>query len=82
MQHQSIKATTHGTEQATDLETRAIEAKNHDNQEKPMTNQHNAAAMTEEQLEWVAGGKAGGYEPGARYVDWKAYASKMHESVE
>ena len=37
------------------------------------TQRADAVAMTEQQLEAVAGGKAGGYEPGARYVDWKAY---------
>jgi hypothetical protein len=37
------------------------------------TKQNDTAALTEEQLDWVAGGKAGGYEPEASYVEWKTY---------
>ncbi len=37
------------------------------------TKQDDTAALTDEQLEWVVGGKAGGYQPGSSYVEWKRY---------
>jgi len=37
------------------------------------TQQNDTAALTDEQVEWVAGGKGGGYQLGASYAEWKRY---------
>ncbi len=37
------------------------------------TKQNDTTALTDEQLEGVVGGKAGGYQLGSSYVEWKRY---------